>query len=73
MAIEVIGKIKQKNNGTFALLDASDVELADGERLDSAVDRLNNKIVAITKEDYENGTWEAPEGAIVVVLEGVTE
>ena len=33
MAIELIDKIKQKNNGTFALVDATDVEFEDGTRL----------------------------------------
>lgn len=33
MAIELIGKIKPKNNGTFAMVDASDVEMPDGKRL----------------------------------------
>ena len=33
MAIELIGKIKPKNNGTFAMVDAADVEMPDGTRL----------------------------------------
>ena len=33
MAIELIDKIKQKNNGTFALVDATDVDMGDGKRL----------------------------------------
>lgn len=33
MAIELIGKIKPKNNGGFAMVDASDVEMPDGSRL----------------------------------------
>lgn len=33
MAIELISKIKPKNNGTFALVDAADVEMPDGSRL----------------------------------------
>lgn len=35
MAIELIAKIKPKNNGTFAMVDAADVELANGARLES--------------------------------------
>lgn len=31
--IELISKIKPKNNGTFAMVDASDVEMPDGKRL----------------------------------------
>jgi hypothetical protein len=33
MAIELISKIKPKNNGTFAMVDASDVEMPNGKRL----------------------------------------
>ena len=33
MAIELISKIKPKNNGTFPLMDAADVEMPDGTRL----------------------------------------
>ena len=33
MAVEVIDKIKPKNNGNFALVDAADVEMPDGSRL----------------------------------------
>ncbi|MBR2337991.1 MAG: hypothetical protein IKA63_00815 [Clostridia bacterium] len=33
MAIELIGKIKPKNNGAFPLVDAEDVEMPDGTRL----------------------------------------
>lgn len=33
MSVEIIDKIKPKNNGTFPLVDASDVEMPDGSRL----------------------------------------
>lgn len=33
MAIELIDKIKPKNNGTFAMVDAEDVAMPDGTRL----------------------------------------
>ena len=33
MAIDLIDKIKPKNNGSFALVDAADVEMPDGSRL----------------------------------------
>lgn len=39
--IELIAKIKQKNNGTFKLVDAQDVECEDGKGLDEA---LNEKL-----------------------------
>lgn len=35
MSIELIDKIKPKNNGDFALVDAHDVEMPDGTRLDT--------------------------------------
>lgn len=35
MAVEVIAKIKQINNGTFKLIDACDVEMANGQDLES--------------------------------------
>lgn len=37
MAIEVISKIKQKNNGEFPLMDAKDVELNDGRSVEEAL------------------------------------
>ena len=33
MSVELIDKIKPKNNGGFALVDAADVEMPDGKRL----------------------------------------
>ena len=43
MAIELIDKIKQKNNGTFKLVDAIDVELSDGRDVDKVLlDHINN-------------------------------
>lgn len=35
MAVEVIAKIKQINNGTFKLIDACDVEMANGQDLET--------------------------------------
>ncbi len=40
MAIELIAKIKQKNNGTFKLVDACDVELSNGQDLQTFLDSL---------------------------------
>lgn len=43
MPIEVIDKIKQKNNGSFKLLDANDVEMSNGESAEKAInDRLKS-------------------------------
>ena len=44
MAIELIAKIKQANNGTFKLVDATDVELKDGSDLQSFLDNIGDKI-----------------------------
>lgn len=37
MAIELISKIKPKNNGTFALVDAHDVDIDGNLRLDDVL------------------------------------
>ena len=47
MAIELIGKIKPKNNGTFAMADAVDIEMPDGSRL---TDHLEAKDTAIGQQ-----------------------
>lgn len=44
MAIELIAKIKQANNGSFKLVDAADVELKDGSDLQSFLDNIDEKI-----------------------------
>ena len=41
MAVEVIAKIKQINNGTFKLLDACDVEMANGQDLETYLQNFN--------------------------------
>lgn len=41
MAVEVIAKIKQINNGTFKLLDACDVEMANGQDLETYLKNFN--------------------------------
>ena len=43
MAIELIDKIKQKNNGSFYLVDAIDVELSNGKDVDTVLlDHIRN-------------------------------
>jgi YD repeat-containing protein len=37
MPIEIIDKIKPKNNGSFPLVDAADVQMPNGERLTEAL------------------------------------
>lgn len=46
MAIQLIDKIKPKNNGSFPMVDAEDVELPDGRRLTSVLP------VFVTEEEY---------------------
>lgn len=47
MAIELIAKIKPKNNGSFAMVDAEDVETPDGGRL------LDYLPVILTQSEYD--------------------
>lgn len=49
MAIELIAKIKPKNNGNFFLVDASDIEMPDGTPL--------SDLKAITPTIGDNGNW----------------
>ena len=58
MAIELIGKIKPKNNGTFAMADAVDIEMPDGSRLPSF---LEAKDAAVNKQI---STLEAQDGVL---------
>lgn len=43
MAIELIAKIKPKNNGSFPMVDAADVEMPDGLRVPEAIDKKLSK------------------------------
>ena len=55
MAIELISKIKPKNGGSFAMVDAEDVEMPNGDRLSDFVAEVRNfvKIEAHTQEEYD--------------------
>lgn len=69
MPIEIIDKIKPKNNGSFPLMDAADVQMPDGKRLTEELaekpkpvaidlsfigpDSENNGMII---ETYEDGT-----------------
>ena len=44
MAIELIAKIKQANNGTFKLMDAQDIELKDGSDLQTFIDNIDDMV-----------------------------
>lgn len=58
MAIEIIDKIKPKNNGSFPMVDAEDILMPSGKR-------LSEEIPAVTEEDngkilmVANGGWGA--------------
>lgn len=56
MAVEIIGKMKPKNNQQFALMDAVDVEMPDGRRLDDWREGIRLKEVIV--ED-DNGVAKA--------------
>lgn len=45
----ILEKIKQAAGKTYALVDAEDVEMADGKRLPAAIPKL----VPVTKGEYE--------------------
>lgn len=72
MAIELIDKIKQKNNGTFKLVDAVDVELKDGRDVETVLmEHMENhptggggEVVSIT--EIHTGD-EAPEEEQIVL------
>ena len=73
MPIELIDKIKPKNSGSFAMVDAQDVEMEDGTRLPEALAAIP-RMVLISREEYEAGAYlDVPEGAIIVVIEAVAE
>ena len=49
--IELIAKIKQKNNGTFKLVDAQDVECEDGKGLDEVLNEKLDKNLGAENKD----------------------
>lgn len=51
MAIDLISKIKPKNNGKFALVDAADIELQDGTRLDAYVETQKSSVESLQAND----------------------
>ena len=50
MSVEVIDKIKPKNNGGFALVDAADVEMPDGTRLDEVLENVSGSGMVVQTE-----------------------
>ena len=62
MAVELISKIKPKNNGTFSLVDAEDVQVNEsGKRLDQVLNELNDALPEVTTADNDK---------IIQVVEG---
>ena len=59
MAIYLIGKIKQKNNGTFSLMDTTDIEHSDGQRLDAILEELRSGQATAIKIDDANTSKES--------------
>lgn len=55
MAVEVISKLKPKNNGSFFIADASDIETQDGKSLEEQLDEIR-KYEAILNQMIENET-----------------
>jgi hypothetical protein len=56
VAIELIDKIKQKNNGTFKLIDAIDVEMANGSDAESTITNINKQLNEHIKNHPSGGT-----------------
>lgn len=80
MAIELIAKIKPKNNGSFAMVDAQDVEFEDGRRLDAVINSIGYTDADFTPV-FENLTptftegedaYGEPSGKYASVLDDVT-
>lgn len=62
MAIGVTGKFKPKNNGAFALMDAADVEMPDGSRLDKLPEAIPAQVEAALQKAKESGLFQGEEG-----------
>ena len=54
MAIELMAKIKPKGGGRFAMVDASDVELPDGTRLDKVLENVSGSGMVVQTEPPED-------------------
>jgi hypothetical protein len=55
MAVEITGKFKPKNNGSFSLIDAEDVEMPDGTRLSEFSGSAGQ--AGLTPYIGANGNW----------------
>lgn len=71
MPIEVIDKIKQKNNGDFKLLDAVDVEMQNGQSLEDFL-RSGRYYVGSTPPENTNLLWiDTSEGDLDKTLDSI--
>lgn len=52
--VELIAKIKPKGGGTFAMVDAADVEMADGTRLEEALEKVKGSGYVVRTEPPED-------------------
>lgn len=68
MAIYLIGKIKPKNEGTFALMDAADIEMEDGTRLEAYLDKLSTKVWALEEGGGSGGTGAQGVGIVSITI-----
>lgn len=52
-SIELIGGLKPKNNGSFPLMEAKDIQVdPEGTRLDDALNRINTSVI-LTLAEYQ--------------------
>ncbi len=52
-SIELIGGLKPKNNGSFPLMEAKDIQVGpEGTRLDDALNRINTSVI-LTLAEYQ--------------------
>ena len=54
MAIELMSKIKPKGGGTFAMVDAADIDMGDDIRLPEALDEIRESLVYQIVESNHN-------------------
>lgn len=79
MSVELIDKIKPKNNGNFALVDAADVEMPDGTRLSEYNPQTGSGLPELTPEETGkilvsvNGQWIAVTPKLSYLMPGLSE
>lgn len=72
-SIELIGGLKPKNNGSFPLMEAKDIQVdSEGTRLDDALNSINTSVVLTLAEYQElenNGQLKGTTSYIVTCTE----